>query len=259
MNKVRYSFSTKLTFDNNVHDHSFALRCVPNENPRQKITAFDFSVSPFVGVCTTVDAFSNKVLSGIIHKDHRCLDFDISGEAIIDSSAERTDFMPCYKYHSHYTKPGETLRDFYALILDQCCESNPYKRAEYFSAKLSEKFSYQKNVTDTETTAEQAFVIGKGVCQDFTHILMSLLRQDGIPCRYQAGLACCDGETHSWVDIWTGSEWKSYDPTNLCEAGDSYLTLSQGRDFRDSAIDRGVMFGGYTRQMQLIISKLEIY
>ena len=89
--------------------------------------------------------------------------------------------------------------------------------------------------------------------------MLSLLRQDGIPCRYQAGLACCDGETHSWADIWTGEGWKGYDPTNLCEANDSYLTLSQGRDFRDSAIDRGVMFGEYTRQMQLIISKPELF
>ena len=259
MNKVKYSFTTKLTLDNNVHDHFFALRCVPNDNPGQRTAAFDFSLSPFVSTCTTADAFSNKVISGIIHKEHRFLDFEISGEALLDGEAKRTDFMPCYKYQSHYTKPEDKLKAFYASISAKCGLTDNFERAKFFSSELAEKFTYEKNVTDTETTAEEAFAGGKGVCQDFTHILLSLLRQDGIPCRYQAGLACCDGETHSWADIWTGEGWKGYDPTNLCEANDSYLTLSQGRDFRDSAIDRGVMFGEYTRQMQLIISKPELF
>ena len=94
------------------------------------------------------------------------------------------------------------------------------------------------------------------VCQDFSHILISLLRMDGIPARYIAGLAFCDGETHSWVEYWTGDHWEGIDPANNCPVNDDYLVISMGRDFRDCAIDRGVMFGRYTQQLQLVRSVL---
>lgn len=131
MNKVKYSFTTKLTFDNNVHDHFFALRCVPNDNPGQRTAAFDFSISPFVSTCTTTDAFYNKVISGIIHKEHRFLDFEISGEALLDGEAKRTDFMPCYKYQSHYTKPEDKLKAFYASISAKCGLTDNFERAKF--------------------------------------------------------------------------------------------------------------------------------
>ena len=79
---------------------------------------------------------------------------------------------------------------------------------------------------------------------------------DGSAARYIAGLAFCDGETHSWVEYWTGDHWEGIDPANNCPISDDYLVISQGRDFRDCAIDRGVMFGKYTKQLQLVRSVL---
>jgi transglutaminase-like putative cysteine protease len=79
---------------------------------------------------------------------------------------------------------------------------------------------------------------------------------DGIAARYIAGLAFCDGETHSWVEYWTGEHWEGIDPANNCPVSEDYLVISHGRDFRDCAIDRGVMFGKYTKQLQLVRSVL---
>ena len=104
--------------------------------------------------------------------------------------------------------------------------------------------------------AAQAFALRKGVCQDFSHILISMLRVDVIAARYIDGLAFCDGETHSWVEYWTGYHWEGIDPANNCSVSDDYLVISQGRDFRECAIDRGVMMGRYTRQLQLVRSVL---
>ena len=68
---------------------------------------------------------------------------------------------------------------------------------------------------------------------------------DGIAARYIAGLAFCDGETHSWVEYWTGDHWEGIDPANNCPVSDDYLVISQG-----------VMFGKYTKQLQLVRSVL---
>ena len=257
MKKLNFSFSTRLTFDNYVHNHSFALRCTPPENPAQHITAFELDISPFATTCNTVDAFGNTVTSGYLEKDHRFLDFEINGCAEIDCSKAKTDYMPCYLYQSVYTKPDKNLKTFYENISAKCSEIQTLKRAEYFSEKISEQIVYEKGVTSISTTAAEAFSLKKGVCQDFSHIMLSLLRMDKIPCRYIAGLACCDGETHSWIEFWDGTRWIGFDPTNNMSANDDYLTLSQGRDFGDCAIDRGVMYGAYTRQMQLISSSLK--
>ena len=255
MKRVNFYFSTKLTFDDYVHGHSFALRIIPPDTQTQKITSCGLNISPYVSTQQTVDAFGNNVTAGYLQGDHRFLDFEIKGTAVTDCTAHRTDYMPCYLYQSGYTQPDEGLTGFYQSIKDRCT-GTVQDRTSYLCDRLYNTIGYQKGITDTATTASQAFALGKGVCQDFSHILISLLRMDGIAARYIAGLAFCDGETHSWVEYWTGDHWEGIDPANNCPVSDDYLVISQGRDFRDCAVDRGVMFGRYTRQLQLVRSVL---
>ena len=255
MKMLNFSFSTKLTFDDYVHDHSFALRIIPPDTESQKILSCSLNISPSVTTKQTVDAFGNNVTAGYIQGDHRFLDFEIKGTAEVDSSKQSSFLMPCYLYQSEYTAPDEELIDFYAELKDKNI-GYVSDRAAFFSDILSDIIEYKKGATTTATTAAEAFALRSGVCQDFSHILISLLRMDGIPARYIAGLAFCDGETHSWVEYWTGDHWEGIDPANNCPVNDDYLVISMGRDFHDCAIDRGVMFGRYTQQLQLVRSVL---
>ncbi|MCQ2464763.1 MAG: transglutaminase family protein [Oscillospiraceae bacterium] len=257
MRNVNFSFTTKITFDDYVHDHSFALRIIPPETENQHIVSYDVKISPFVSTQQTTDAFGNNVTAGYLRNEHRFLDFEIRGRAEVNSEIKRTDYMPCYLYKSELTAPDEELAAFYAENRDRCSSTDPDTRAEFFSGLLSETMTYQKGVTDTDTTAAAAFKRRSGVCQDFSHVLISLLRMDGIAARYIAGLAFCDGETHAWVEYWNGSCWNGIDPANNCRTDDGYLVVSQGRDFRDCAVDRGVMFGGYSRQLHLVRTELK--
>ena len=255
MKRLNFYYSTKLTFDDYVHNHSFALRIMPPETDTQHILSCSLNISPYVPTQQTVDAFGNNVTAGYMRDDHRFLDFEIKGSAEVDHTKHRFDLLPCYLYQSQYTKPDDGLEAFYDSIKGKCTGTASDK-AEYICNILSDTIGYEKGFTDTTTTAAQAFALKKGVCQDFSHILISLLRMDGIAARYIAGLAFCDGETHSWVEYWTGDHWEGIDPANNCPVSDDYLVISQGRDFRDCAIDRGVMFGKYTKQLQLVRSVL---
>lgn len=252
MKRVNFYYSTKLTFDDYVHDHSFALRVIPPENETQHIISCNLKMLPFSSTQQTTDSFGNNVITGYIKEEHRFLDFEIKGIAEIDILKYKKDYMPCYLYQSEYTIPDENLKAFYNQCKKNCLTENPSERAGYFCNVLSDIIEYKKGVTSTSTTASEAFNIKKGVCQDFSHILISMLRMDGIASRYIAGLAFCDGETHSWVEYWTGDHWEGIDPANNCPVNNDYLLISQGRDFRDCAIDRGVMFGAYTKQLQLV-------
>lgn len=257
MKKIKFYYSTKLTFDNNVAEHTFALRCTPLESASQHLESINIQLSPDVTVDTSNDSFGNIVTSGYIKDSHRFLDITSSGVVTTDYSKKKIDFMPCYKSQSAMTKPDKSITEFYNSISENAGTTID-ERAKYFSDKVNEIMTYEKGVTDMSTTAAQTFEMKKGVCQDFSHILLSLLRLDGISSRYIAGLAFCDGETHSWVEYWNGEYWTGIDPTNGCLADEDYIVLSQGRDVIDSSVSRGIMFGGYTRQMQLVETKLSV-
>ena len=187
MKTVHFTFSTKLTFDDDVHGHSFALRVIPPKTEVQHILSCDLSISPLTSTCQTVDAFGNNVTSGYLQGEHRFLDFAVKGTAEVDLSRSRTDFMSCYRYQSDYTKPDEYLRSFYEKHKPDCQSTEIPERVAYFSALLGEVITYKKNVTNKKMTDPEAFAAGAGVCQDFAHLLISLLRMDGIPARYIAG------------------------------------------------------------------------
>jgi len=84
---------------------------------------------------------------------------------------------------------------------------------------------------------------GAGVCQDYAYILLTLLRLDKIPCRYVVGLTSDYGETHTWVEAWTGDRYCAADPMRDKLIGQRYIALSRGCDFADSSIECGVFKG----------------
>ena len=120
MKRVNFYYSTKLTFDDYVHDHSFALRIIPPETDTQKIVFCGLNISPYVSTQQTVDAFGNNVTSGYLKGDHRFLDFEIKGSAETDCTKHRLDLLPCYFYQSKYTQPDEGLKAFYNEIKSRC-------------------------------------------------------------------------------------------------------------------------------------------
>lgn len=92
-------------------------------------------------------------------------------------------------------------------------------------------------------TAEAAFSRGAGVCQDYAHVMLSLLRLEGIPARYVTGMLLGEGSSHAWVEANCGGYWYGFDPTNDLLVDDSYIRVRCGRDSADCAIIRGTFFG----------------
>ena len=72
---------------------------------------------------------------------------------------------------------------------------------------LYENFTYIPGVTDIHTTAGEALRLGRGVCQDYAHIMTAVLRYMGIPARYVNGLMIGEGYTHAWVEVYTDGGW----------------------------------------------------
>lgn len=127
--------------------------------------------------------------------------------------------------------------------------------AQLCNQYIFDNFTYTKGITNIETTIDEILELKKGVCQDFAHILLQLLRTIGIPSRYVSGYICPnesglrgEGATHAWVEIYTPTQgWLGLDPTNNIWTMDNHVKLAVGRNFYDCTPIKGT-FKGLARQ-----------
>ena len=139
-------------------------------------------------------------------------------------------------------------------------------------ARIHSAMTYDGDSTDVETPALMALQQGKGVCQDFAHIMVACCRAKGLPARYVSGymltqpapgqprLIGCDA-SHAWASIYCPSEdvteagqWFDFDPTNNRTPGEDYVTLATGRDFLDVSPLRGVIRGGAQHTLDVAVT-----
>ena len=144
---------------------------------------------------------------------------------------------------------------------------------EALNHAVYEQFAYASGSTTNSTPLSAIWQQRKGVCQDFTHIMLSVLRMAGLPSRYVCGYieavappsaaaANTLGRagrtlvgavaTHAWVEVLVpGKQWVALDPTNQQWCGERHITVSRGRDFRDATPLRGTFKGTGKQNMKV--------
>ncbi len=120
---------------------------------------------------------------------------------------------------------------------------------------------YTPGVTSVSTTAAEAWDSAQGVCQDFAHASLSLLRSLGIPARYVSGYLHTEeeavgetvlGESHAWIEAWCGG-WEAFDPTNDRSVGSAHVKVAAGRDYRDVPPLKGLYAGGGSEDLGVVV------
>ncbi len=139
---------------------------------------------------------------------------------------------------------------------------SPLEAIKTCSAYIFNEFRYIKGITSIETTVDEILAMRSGVCQDFAHVLLQLLRTIGIPSRYVSGYICPnkngmrgEGATHAWVEAYIPNiGWTGVDPTNNCFAGDQHIQLAVGRDFNDCTSVKGTFKGPAIHDLMVYVS-----
>ncbi len=131
-------------------------------------------------------------------------------------------------------------------------EAAVFEKAAAIMRWIYTEFSYIPGVTDAETHMETAYILRKGVCQDFAHVMLGMCRSLGIPARYASGYIYT-GETddlvgaqasHAWCEVYLpDTGWIGFDPTNAVLADDRYIKIAVGRDYGDVAPIHGAFRG----------------
>ena len=140
---------------------------------------------------------------------------------------------------------------------------NPVSTLRYVMAELYTRFEYRPESTRVDSPIDDALSTKQGVCQDFAHIMIALVRQLGIPCRYVSGYLfqpgetatrSTDGATHAWVEAWLCDlGWVGFDPTNNALAGEQHIRVAVGRDYSDVPPTRGVFKGSSAVRSELAV------
>lgn len=124
--------------------------------------------------------------------------------------------------------------------------------AERICAWTHDSFTYGFGTTGVRTTAAQALAGGRGVCQDYAHVMIAVCRRAGIAARYASGHLVGEGGSHAWVEILaptidgTAAAAVAFDPTHRRRVGAGYLTIAVGRDYSDVAPTSGTFEGTCT-------------
>jgi len=141
---------------------------------------------------------------------------------------------------------------------------------ESLNRAIHEKFEYKPGSTELNTPLATVWKKRAGVCQDFAHIMLSVLRTAGLPSRYVCGYIESDAPsepgpggrkligsvaTHAWVEVMLpGMQWLALDPTNNQWCGERHITVSLGRDFEDAAPVRGTFKGSGSQSMKVRVT-----
>jgi len=129
------------------------------------------------------------------------------------------------------------------------------------SQYIYDNFEYKQGVTSIETSIDEIWKLRAGVCQDFAHLLLYILRLVGVPCRYISGYICPgdsewrgEGATHAWAEVWfPDTGWVGVDPTNKCLAGERHVRLAMGRNFTDCTPVKGTYKGAVEHKLEVTV------
>lgn len=246
-------------FDVPVRDHAFTLRCFPRETAAQRVLSLKYLVTPETAAERGFDSFGNPLLIGRIAEGHTHFGVDMEAEVQAEDSPEKEPLaehqLGRFRYSSALTAMGPALTAFYETLPARKNEDVGVRALTLMNAVYA-AFRYEPGTTGFDTTAEAAFAQGCGVCQDYAHILLSLLHRDGLLSRYVAGAIPGEGQTHAWVQVYADGLWRGFDPTHNLETGDGYLSFGVGRDAADCPVNRGI-FRGNAAQTQSVLVSME--
>lgn len=259
---------TRFRYTAPVVENVMEVRVQPLTDARQRCLDFSIAVRPNARIFAYVDHQGTKVHHFDIPGRHRELStVAVSTVAVedgtpdpqalpagawdtIDAQARTPDFWE-HLQPTPLTRDSELLQKLaHEIAPDRCAP--PLATLLQMNQRLHRALAYDVEATEVDSPIEDALRHRRGVCQDYAHIMLALLRHRlRLPCRYVSGYLyhstddrSADGASHAWVEAWLPDYgWLGLDPTNNILAGDRHIRVGVGRDYRDVPPTRGVYRG----------------
>ncbi len=271
---------TKFLYSNPVSESMMETRMHPRSDQTQRCLAFHLSVSPRCRVFSYRDHLGNNVHHFDIPGMHPQL--VIVAESLVevhpaaqvpaflapdawaelDAMVEQGDYWEML-LPSEFTEPTRAL-DHLATHLDVRRRDDPLMVLHHLNQQMFEYFDYKPQSTKVDSPIDLALGTRTGVCQDFAHIMITLVRSKlRIPCRYVSGYLF-HGEsdmdrsvrsaTHAWIEAFIPHlGWVGFDPTNWLVTGDRHIRTAIGRDYADVPPTHGIFRGRASSELTVAV------
>jgi hypothetical protein len=198
------------------------------------------SVKPFTEFDFTMKATVEKTLPRLIINP---IPFE-EEQALLNSR----DFYIDHHLYLGFTKYTSILESYHQRLLNRQLKQPVFDYLNQLNQFVHEILEFDPEPTNVHTTASEVFNLGKGVCQDYTHLFLAVARLNRIPCRYVSGYLNQGGSLvgsavmHAWVEGYIpGNGWFGFDPTNNLLAGADHIKAAHGVDYSDCSPIRGIL------------------
>lgn len=280
--KYRIKHTNIFRYETEVEQSLNTIRLKPRNNECQRLISYHVKINPMSMTRENVDIWRNMIGTFFIAEKHKELEITSYSHVSVQRapyiyqiqfSDEMRNIFHSQLFKEHYL-PYLTTSRFTLLKPEQIDEitsaigvpDNPIKFACDLMTFLFQSITYDPEATTVDTTASEAWDLKRGVCQDYTHIMLGVLRHFDIPARYISGYLYVgkdddligDTATHAWVEVMVpGIGWTGLDPTNNVEVLENHINLCVGRDFRDVSPVEGVYQGGkHTLEVKVNVEKI---
>ena len=250
--RLRIRHHTGFSYAGPVKASYNEARITPLTFPGQTTLDSRIEVTPSAVLWRYWDYWGAQVTCFDLHAEHDVL--EVTGSSVVETwDALRSEKV---RQRRIETLTGTKLTAVDSELADSA-ESlrghlDPHATALAIAGWVGEQVEYVPGSTGVRTSAMQAWVQRKGVCQDIAHLTVGLLRSVGIPARYVSGYLhpiphasvgdVGAGQSHAWVEWWVG-EWYGFDPTNASPAAERHVVVARGRDYDDVPPLKGVYRG----------------
>lgn len=247
MKKLHFDYYMQIDYTEEVSTCNYTIKCIPQITSRQSPFDVRISLSPPSRYNLGYDGLNNRQIYGKNVEPHKRFSYRIEGSVLTGleefEENEDSNTTMIFKHPHGLVLPGDNITKYFAS-LNLSNEGSVINKVIYIMERLHKDYEYKPNTTTIDTTAEEAFTQGFGVCQDFAHIFISLMHLLGVPARYVVGLIIGEGASHAWAEVLINGKWYGFDPTNNKRVFDEHVKLGVGRDAKDCMINRGIMHGG---------------
>jgi transglutaminase-like putative cysteine protease len=265
--------TTKVTYSGAARASYNECRMTPPTMGRQTALATSVRTGSNVPIWSYRDYFGTTVSSFDVQDPHE--------ELLVKASATvQTSVAPPTPTPLPWPELHEAAMDSYVLeflagtrrttmdadvvsaVGGRVAGADPAEAASEIIAWVREQVAYVPGSTGVQTSAQEAWNAGQGVCQDMAHITVALLRAAGLPARYVSGYLhpvpkaepgrAVAGQSHAWAEYWTG-EWVACDPTNNAAVGERHVVIGRGRDYSDVSPLKGIYSGAPSVAMEVTV------
>lgn len=266
MPQFRIQHITRYIYEDMVRDSANQIMLYPVTDDFQSVVQQAITISGNPAIHTHDDYYGNKVGTFTYAQPHH--EMIINSQLTVDTKPKQLPLddapqelqwaeLKRLKYEIDlidfcHVEKFSKLSELETLVKEELGKNlTALETAKHFNKYVYDNFTYKKGITTVETTLGEIWDLKSGVCQDFAHILLALLRQVGIPSRYVSGYICPnksgmrgEGATHAWVEAYLPFYgWLGIDPTNNCIVNEQHVKLAVGKDFSDCSPVKGTYRG----------------